>query len=272
MVGAERIFLKQLEEYDVLIISAIFFLGASLFLSPIFLFIPQENLLTGLGDLKFAFLSSIIYTFGFFSYVKAISTEDTSLIAPLYYSSLIWLLLLGSLILDEDVTILRALGGVTMFGGVFFLYSGSISERVQKIRSSSASLLMIGGSLFLAIGRTVDTYAIRSIDERIYAFAINLFSGLIFLVLSIIMNRYSDGIIAIQTKPKAVIMAAVTNGWAYLMLLIAISGLEVTVAEPASLLSIFVTAFMAKKVLGEEINERIPGMVLMIVGAIMLFI
>jgi transporter family protein len=272
LLGAERIFLKQLEEYDSLIISAIFFLTGALFLSPIFLFISKETLLTGLEDLIYAFISSIIYTFGFFAYVKALSEEDASLIAPLYNSSLLWLLLLGLIFLGDNVGVFRALGGITMFIGVFFLYPGKITEKFKKIKSSKASLLMIGGSFFLALGRTVDAYAIRTIDSRIYAFSILFFAGLIFLLISIYSRRYNDGLRALKYDLKTVIFAGISNGWAYVMLLIAIAGLEVTVADPASLLSVFVTAFLAKLILKEEIKERIPGMLLMVLGAFLLFI
>lgn len=232
----------------------------------------MEILLAGLEDLIFAFISSIIYTFGFFAYVKALSEEDASLIAPLYNSSLLWLLFLGLVFLGENVGILRALGGISMFIGVFFLYSGNIIEKIQKIKSSRASLLMIGGSFFLALGRTVDTYAIRKIDSRLYAFSILLFAGLFFLIIAIYTKRYDDGIRALQNNLRTVILAGISNGWAYVMLLIAISGLEVTVAEPASLLSVFVTAFLARMILKEEIKERFPGMFLMVFGAILLVI
>jgi transporter family protein len=272
LLGAERIFLKQLEEYDSLIISAIFFLTGALFLSPIFLIIPKESLFSGLEDLIVAFISSIIYTFGFFAYVKALSEEDASLIAPLYNSSLLWLLMMGLIFLGEDVGAFRALGGITMFIGIFFLYPGKITEKFQKIKTSRASLLMIGGSFFLALGRTVDTYAMRTIDSRVYAVAILFFAGLIFLTIAICTGRYKDGILAFRDNLRTVIFAGISNGWAYLMLLMALVGLEVTVAVPASLLSVFVTAILSKLILKEEIKERILGMVFMVSGAILLVI
>ncbi|MHA2305193.1 MAG: EamA family transporter [Candidatus Hodarchaeales archaeon] len=272
LLGAERIFLKQLEEYDSLIISALFFLAGSFFILPIFLFIPIEILLTGLEDLIFAFISSIVYIFGFFAYVKALSEEDASLIAPLYNSSLFWLLFLGLTFLGENVGVFRVLGGIMMFIGVFFLYSGKITEKIQKIKSSKASLLMICGSFFLALGRTIDTYAIRTIDPRLYAFSILFFAGLMFLIIAICTKRYHDGVSALQNNLRTVILAGISNGWAYVMLLIAILGVGVTVAEPASLLSVFVTAFLAKIILKEKIIERFPGIVLMVFGAFLLVI
>jgi uncharacterized membrane protein len=56
------------------------------------------------------------------------------------------------------------------------------------------------------------------------------------------------------------------------MLLMALVGLEVTVAVPASLLSVFITAILSKLILKEEIKERILGMVFMVSGAILLVI
>lgn len=272
LLGSERIFLKQLEDYDSLVVSAMFFLLGSFFLIPIFLFIPLEILLAGLEDLVFAFISASIYTFGFFAYVKALSEEDASLIAPLYNSSLLWLLLLAFFFLGEQVGVFRAIGAILMFIGVFFLYSGSLSEKVRKIKSSKASLLMICGSFFLALGRTVDTYAIRTIDPRLYAFAILFFAGLFFSFISLLTKRYADGFLLLQNNLRTVILAGLSNGWAYVMLLIAISGLEVTIAEPASLLSIFITAFLARVILKEEVKERIPGMLLIVLGSVLLII
>jgi len=133
-------------------------------------------------------------------------------------------------------------------------------------------LITLGKFFFLAVGRTVDTYAIRTIDSRVYAFSILFFAGLTFFTIAIYSKRYNDGILALRNNLKTVIFAGISNGWAYVMLLIAIPGLEVTVAEPASLLSVFVTAFLAKLILKEEIKERILGMVLMLFGAILLLI
>ncbi|MHA2276191.1 MAG: EamA family transporter, partial [Candidatus Kariarchaeaceae archaeon] len=77
---------------------------------------------------------------------------------------------------------------------------------------------------------------------------------------------------AFRDNLRTVIFAGISNGWAYLMLLMALVGLEVTVAVPASLLSVFVTAILSKLILKEEIKERILGMVFMVSGAILLVI
>jgi transporter family protein len=268
----ERIFLKYLEEYDSVATSAVFFLGASLTLLPILFFIPPNSFTEGLSDLRFAFLSSLIYSIGFYTYIKAISQEDASLIAPLYNSSLFWLLFLGYFFLDDDVGFFRVLGGSLMFIGVFFLYSGSFIEKFNAIKRSRGSLLMIFGSIFIAFGRTVDAYAVRTIDERLYAWSVNLFIGVIMATIAVAQGKTHIWVKIIHDKPREVFWAALTNGWGYLMLLFALVAIEVTVAVPVSLLSVFVTAFIAKRWLNENVEERIPGMIVMILGAFVLFL
>ena len=272
LVGSERIFLKYLEEYDSISVSALFFIVASITLLPIFFVVDISSIPSSINELGIGAISALIYSIGFYSYVKAISEEDASLIAPLYSSSLLWLLILGSIFLGEDVTILRILGSITMFIGLFFLYSGGFKEKILAIKSSRASILMIIGSLFIALGRAVDTYAIRSIDERLYAWVINFYIGMYMLILTLVMGRKNTLIRIISENPKKMLLAGFTNGWGYLMLLIAIIGLQVTVAEPATLLSVFVTAFLAKRFLHENVEERIPGMIMMFIGAVLLFI
>lgn len=173
--------------------------------------------------------------------------------------------------LDENINVFRIIGVVIMFIGVFFLYPGRIKYKIDSIRSSQGSILMIVGSLFIALGRTIDAYAINNIDGRLYAWFINFTIGIIMLIISAFRGKLGIGVQMIKEKPKKVFMAAFTNGWGYLMLLFALIAIDVTIAVPASLLSIFVTAYIAKTILKENVEERLIGMILMILGSVLLF-
>lgn len=271
LLGAERIFLKKLERYDSVVIAGLFFLIAAVFLTPVFFVVKNlswELFVRGYP----ALISSLLYAVGFFFYVRAIALEDTSLIAPLYNSSLLWLMMFGFVFLGENVTIFRIIGAISIFLGMFILYPGSISQKLQAIRGSQGSIYMIIGSVFLAIGRTIDAYSIRSVDPRFYAFLINLYVGVYLLIYSLLQGKFTIIVESFQFDWKNLIYAGITNGWSYLFLLIAIQGLELTVAEPLSLLSIFVTAFLGKRIFGENVSHRIPGMVIIVVGAFLLFL
>jgi len=272
LLGAERIFLKKLERYDSIIIAGLFFLIAAIFLTPVFLVISHLDFQLLFWESRLALVSSFFYAFGFFFYVSAISLEDTSLIAPLYNSSLFWIMLLGAIFLDETVTIFRIFGGLLIFLGVFLLYGGSLREKIEAIKSSTGSIYMIIGSIFLAVGRTIDTSASRASDPRFYAFAINLYVGIYLLISGVLLGRSSDVLRSLREEPKNLILAGLTNGWSYLFLLIALQTLDLSLAEPLSLLSIFVTAFLAKLIFDEDVIKRLPAMFVILAGAVLLFL
>ena len=276
LVGSERIFLTKtkLGKFNSIAVAALFFLFASILLLPGLVLVPLAAYqLKNLKPLGFSLISSLFYAVGFYSYVKALSEEDATLIAPLYNSSLLWLLILSAVFLHDSLTITRIMGGVIMFIGFFFLYSGSLKEKLLKIKESKASLLMIGGSMFLAIGRTVDAFAISGTGANniLYAISMNFFVGVYLLLLVFLVGGQKEIKKIISEDKKDLIFASICNGWAYLFLLIAILYLQVTIAEPASLLSVFVTAYLAKKYLNENVAERLPGIILMLVGAFLLF-
>lgn len=276
MLGAERIFLKYLQHYSSIPVASLFFLVAAVLLTPVFSFVPLSAIALTPVEWTLVLISSLFYSIGFYAYVKAISLGDASLIAPLYNSSLLWLLFLGFLFLGDAVTTLRIIGAVILFIGVFFLYPGSLREKLVAIRTSNASWYMIGGSFFVAVGRTIDAFTTSEIASNIvvnqsyYAFLINLSVGVYLLIFSLVRGQYSQLRRILREKPMTITLAGLTNGWAYLCLLLAIGYLQVTVAEPASLLSVFVTALLAKIFLHENVEQRLPGMVLMVIGAILL--
>ena len=275
LLGTERIFLSknQLGKYNSVVVASLFFGFASILLLPGLLLVPPNDYtIQTFKPLLFSLLSSLIYSVGFYSYVKALSQEDASLIAPLYNSSLLWLLILSAVFLPDSLTVTRISGGLVMFLGFFFLYSGSLKEKLTKIRQSKASLLMISGSMFLAIGRTIDAYAVNlGANEILYAISMNFFVGVYLFVLVIFLKKTDDVKKILSQDKLTMLYGSICNGWAYLFLLTAILYLQVTIAEPASLLSVFVTAYLAKKYLQENVKERLPGIIIMLIGALLLF-
>ncbi len=159
-LGSERLFLKKLEEHDSMAIASLFFLFGAVFLAPVFFWYDFDLMTAFYAGVKFALLSSLVYSFAFYFYVKSIHSADISLVAPLYNSSLLWLLLLGYFVLHDHVTVFRALGGVVLFIGVFVLYPGGFSEKFAAVKASKGSHFMLIAAVFLAVGRTIDSFAI----------------------------------------------------------------------------------------------------------------
>ena len=126
--------------------------------------------------------------------------------------------------------------------------------------------------MFLAIGRTIDAYAIPQTNEILYAILMNFFVGFYLFIIVILTGKVHKIKEIFSNDKLNLIYAGICNGWAYLFLLIAILYLQVTVAEPASLLSVFVTAYLAKKYLGEQVRERVPGIIIILIGSLLLFL
>jgi transporter family protein len=74
----------------------------------------------------------------------------------------------------------------------------------------------------------------------------------------------------LKAKPVPSSIAAFINAYSYLFLVIAFTKIDVSVAEPASMLSMIITVILAHFVFGEKILDRIVGVIIMIVGAWML--
>ena len=74
----------------------------------------------------------------------------------------------------------------------------------------------------------------------------------------------------LKSKPVPSSIAAFINAYSYLFLLIAFTKIDVSIAEPASMLSMVVTVILAHFIFREKIRNRIIGVVIMIAGAWML--
>jgi len=66
--------------------------------------------------------------------------------------------------------------------------------------------------------------------------------------------------------------AGAVDCYSYLLLMFAITRIEVSVAEPASMLGMIVTVILAHFIFGEKIRKRLLGVVIMIAGAWLLFV
>jgi transporter family protein len=218
-----------------------------------------------------AMISALFYSIGLYSYVKAISMEETVLIAPLYNSSSLWIFVLGFIFLGEQVTVLRVIGGILIFIGVFLLYTGNLTDKLNAIINSQGSLFMLAGSIFIAIGRTIDAYSVRIADPMFFAFLMNFYLGMYLLLATVILKRAHVIPKIVKEEPISLFWAGFSNGWAYLFLLVALRYIDLSIAEPLSLLSLLLTALLGKYLLGERLKERLHGTIVIIFGAILLF-
>lgn len=266
MLGYERIVVKQLgNNSDSIGATFIFFFLATLFLGPVLLF---ERAPTDWTFLRWVLLASFIYSFAFILYVKSLSLGEASLVGPLYNFNVFFLLVLTAIFLDEAITMLKA-------GGIILLFYGTSYLNRQKnplksfglLLTDRASVFMIICSLLMAFGRTIDGFAVRNVSPAVYSFLLYFGISFFLFIYILIGKRWHQTIDLLRKKPGPSVIAGAINAYSYLFLVFAFTRIDVSVAEPASMLSMIVTVVLAHYIFGEKIRDRIIAVFIMIAGA-----
>ena len=271
LTGYEKIIFKQVgenagsEEAVFLIFST-----GTVFLTPfVFTVQPPESY----GFLWISLLAGLVYTVQTVFYVKSLSTGAASLVAPVYYFGLFFLLFLTTVFLDESLDILK------IFGIMLLIYGMSFLNRKQHILLSLKALavdracqFMMLSSLLVAVGRTIDGFMVRTVHPIIYTFSLCI-ATLIFLFIHLLFTRrLAEARKLFRQRWKIGSTAGAVDCYSYLLLMFAITRIEVSIAEPASMLGLIVTVVLAYFILKEKIRERLIGVVIMIAGAWLLFL
>jgi transporter family protein len=269
MLGYERIVVKQLGQgSDSVGAAFLFFSIATLFLFPVLFFVPIPDNWNFMG---WVILAGAIYSNTFVLYVRSLSLGEASLVGPLYNFNVFFLLLLTSIFLGEKITWLKITGIILLFYGTSYLNrQKNPVKSLKALFSDKACQLMILCSLLMAFGRTIDGYAVRSVSPVFYSFTLYFTISLFLLAYLLIKKRWSFTMQLLKAKPVPSSIAAFINAYSYLFLVIAFTKIDVSIAEPASMLSMIITVILAHFVFGEKIRDRIIGVIIMIAGAWML--
>ncbi len=269
LLGYERVAVKQAGEQNDSLASTFLLFGVAGVLMLPMLIIDQFSLMTWL----YASLSSLFYSIAFFLYVKSLSTSEVSLVSPFYNFNVLFLLFLSVLFLSEAFTPVKLVG-------VFLLVLGtSLVERRQNLLESFKAVMtdhgcqmMIAASFLIAVGRIIDARVIR--DHSPLAYSIGVYFMIAFYVGIMLMVRGKVGEItrAFSGDKKYFLGAAGANAYSYVFLLVAIQELEVSIAEPLSMLSVFVTLFLSYIILKENAKTRLLGVTNMVLGSILLLV
>lgn len=266
MLGYERIVVKQLgTNSDSVGAAFLFFSIATVFLIPVLFFIDMP---TDWSFLLWVLLAAAIYSNTFVLYVRSLSLGEASLVGPLYNFNVFFLLILTSVFLGEKITGLK-------FAGIFLLFYGTsyLNEQTNPVKSLKALFtdracqLMILCSFLMAFGRTIDGYAVQSVSPVFYSFALYFMISVFLLIFILLKKRWSFTMDLLRRKPVPSAIAAFINAYSYLFLVIAFTKIEVSIAEPASMLSMIVTVILARFIFRENIRQRLIGVIIMIMGA-----
>ncbi|PWI48200.1 hypothetical protein CEE45_07785 [Candidatus Heimdallarchaeota archaeon B3_Heim] len=273
LLGFERIFLKLLgkdsiEDKSLAITTVFFGFGAvSLFPFAIMHIKISEMII-------FPIMSSIFYSFAFWMYTASLKEGDISLVTPLYNFNLIFLLLFSTILLGEEITLMKLIGVVSIFIGLSYLQKGSsFKNSLKQVFTNTSAQLMVSASLLMAIGRIIDGFAATdNFTPEVYAFLIYLLITIILFTILIFKGQVIEPYHVIKTNPSISVVSGLTNAYSYLVLIVAFNYLDVSIVEPIGALNIFFAMVLARILFKEDIRQRLFAASLIVLGVFFLFL
>jgi bacterial/archaeal transporter family protein len=291
MLGAERVVVKRLGTQASGVAAAfLFFFIATVCLAPVVVFSGALTLL-GRFDLRTVLIiagNGLVYSGAFVLYVSALSAGEASFVSPFYNFNVAFLLVLAVAFVGETFTAAKAGGVALLVAGSWLLARPMVRARAAaagagvagpaagvSAANRRAALLMIGCSLLMAVGRTVDASQVRlpggagagAVGSVAYSFAIYAAVTVWLGIFVAAGGKTDEAVRIVRSRPWTALAAGAINAYSYLLLLVALGSMEVSVAEPASMLSLLVTLVLAGAVFRESIASRILPTLLMIAGA-----
>lgn len=270
LLGYERIIVKKLgDKADSVSGAFIFFALATVFLFPAIFFVEFPS---NYDFLELAALSSFVYAFAFWLYVKSLSNEEASLVSPLYNFNVFFLLILTVIFLGEEFTFLKVIGlALLIYGASFLNKKTSLLQSLKSLFTNKHCFLMIISSFLIAIGRTIDGFVVQDIHPIHYAFSIYLGISLFLFIYLLFSKTAHKAFSLLKEKPVISCMSGFVNSYSFLLLLISFKYIEVSVAEPASMLGMIITVLLAGRIFKENIKQRLIGVSIMVAGIWLLF-
>ncbi|MDI6600815.1 MAG: GRP family sugar transporter [Thermoanaerobacteraceae bacterium] len=264
LLGVERLIVKGLGNDGDNVDGVFVFFGlGALFLLP---FAIDESP----GDytfILFALSSGLLYSLANIFYFKSLNIGEISLVTPIGNLNIFFLFILSVIFLHERFTSFKLLGIILIFYGTSTLKrEGNFLKSLRAIINDRSCLYMLVYSFLVASGRIIDKSAGNRVSPMLYSFSVYVFVALIMFIYLMLNGRLKDIPLLIRNKPLYSIASGFTNAFTYLFLLIAIRTIEVSVAEPLSMLSTIVSVALGAFILKENVESRMMGVILTIAG------
>lgn len=273
-LGVERIVVKRMgSRADSFCSTFLFFFVGALFLLPFVLLEPM-----GTWDfLPMALVSGLFYSVAFVCYVRALSLEEASLVSPLYNFNIVFLAGIAFIFLGEPLSVYKGVGLVLLVYGASRLHGNghgpaSFVQSMSGLLHNKGCRFMMAASLLIAVGRVIDKSNMQTTSPLVYCFFLYvIIAGYVFVY--VLLGQRVMGIVRImQEQPWTALASGAINAYSYLFLLVAITSIDVSVAEPVSMLGMIVTLFLSKWFLHEDVSKRWFAVLVMLTGAWFMFV
>ncbi|MCC0647964.1 GRP family sugar transporter [Clostridioides sp. ZZV15-6598] len=228
------------------------------------------------GDWSFllpCYISSLVYSIGSVAYVTSLATGEVSLVTPINSLNSLFLLLLSVVFLGESFSLAKVAGIIIMIGGVFILKNvSSLLKNASAILNNLPCRLMFLYIFFQSVGRVLDKAFYVQVSPILYSTILYFFVGLNLFVFLVFKKKQKVIYEIFSNKKGLSILSGAINGYSYLALLIALNNLELSIAEPFSQVSMIITLILAHFIFKENIKEKIPGSILILIGGWLLLL
>lgn len=274
LLGVEKIVFKRLGtgRDSLAVLFLVGFVGA-------FMLLPFSfgERIASWSFLPVAALSAVVYLSGITLYVKALSEGEVSLVSPVYSFNVFFLLLLSVALLGESLTPWKVAGmGLMVAGSAFLNRAFGWAASLRSLCTDRSCRVMIAASLLIAVGRVIDARVVGLLAENpptvTYAVVQSAFMALVALAALFLRGKARLPFELFRERPRDALGAVACNIYAYLLLLFALRGMEVSLAEPLSMLGTLISVILARVMFGEAIRDRLVGATVMIGGAWLMFL
>jgi uncharacterized membrane protein len=247
----------------------LFFIFGALILTPMAILIPIKNIIFLLP----CYGSSLLYTVYSYSFVTSLATGETSLVTPIYSLNGLILIIFSFIFLSESLTLTKIIGVILMVIGVSLLKDvKNPFYSVRYIISDIPSRLMFLAVTSQCLGRIIDKYYLPNAHPITYSTILYFFIAFNLLVILLIRGKTKFILKVFNKKPGLSITSGLINGFSYLFLLYAMQQIDLSLAEPLTNLSLVLTLLFSLLFFKENIIEKIPGSILILLGGWFLYL
>jgi bacterial/archaeal transporter family protein len=248
-----------------------FYGAAMVALIPTLVIYAHFHALTSWLFLPYAAVSASLFITPFYYYIKALKHGEVSVVTPLYSLGTLLVFFLPILLQGEAFTLLKFAGVLLLLAGTLFLMPGiNPIARMNNLLKDKGARFMLVNTALVAIIRLIDNRA-ADFDPIYYGITCAMLCG-VFFGLGVLITKTWGEVWNLYKARKAVVWAnGIVNGHAYVALLASLgAGLDMSVAEPASNMSMLIAVVLGHYMFREKIRARLLASVLMIAGVFLL--
>jgi transporter family protein len=253
LVGLERVLLRRLaQDTGATEAAAAFFGAGALALAP-------WAALGGAADWSFlrqAVPSAMVYAVAYWLYVAAFRGAEVSAVAPLSAANAVFVVLLAALVHQEPLTPSKVAGALLIAGGGAALQLRRAEAPGLPARSAAA---MLAYALLTAVTRMLDKAHAASAPGPPVMYAFTVFALVATCQAGLLAAAGGLGRLTalVLRRPGLVVASGLCNGGSFLLLLLALTRVPVSVAEPLTALSLLVSAAIAAVWFREPVAPRL---------------